>query len=240
MGSVSGEMKNGQRMFGARTPGPAYLFEGQLQHLMLLALLIPGTLYLAQPALDGSSWLGIRDWTWFYAVLVVAIIHQVLGWFVFRSQLVFGLFTRLLGNRDLIVWALLFMPLLWARVLLLVGLGLADAGSLTWWRGLQIVLGLILLGPALYTLWSVAHFFGLWRALGADHFRQAYRTMPLVKAGAFRYSPNAMYAFAFLGLWAIALLFGSRAALIAALFQHAYIWVHMCCTEDPDMRLIYG
>ena len=64
--------------------------------------------------------------------------------------------------------------------------------------------------------------------------------MPLVKEGAFKYRSNAMYAFAFLLFWAIALLTGSRAALVAALFQHAYIWVHMYCTENPDMKLIYG
>jgi len=64
--------------------------------------------------------------------------------------------------------------------------------------------------------------------------------MPLVKEGAFKYSSNAMYAFAFLLFWAIALLTGSRAALASALFQHAYIWVHMYCTENPDMEIIHG
>jgi protein-S-isoprenylcysteine O-methyltransferase Ste14 len=63
--------------------------------------------------------------------------------------------------------------------------------------------------------------------------------MPLVREGAFKYSSNAMYAFAFLLFWAIAFLTGSQAALAVALFQHAYIWVHMYCTEDPDMRVIY-
>ena len=73
-----------------------------------------------------------------------------------------------------------------------------------------------------------------------DHFRQRYREMPLVREGAFKYSANAMYALAFLLFWGIGLLTGSRAVLAAALFQHAYIWVHMYCTEDPDMRVIYG
>ena len=48
-----------------------------------------------------------------------------------------------------------------------------------------------------------------------------------------------MYSFVFLGLWGIALLTGSWNALVLALFNHAYIWVHMYCTEDPDMRIIY-
>ena len=29
-------------------------------------------------------------------------------------------------------------------------------------------------------------------------------------------------------------------ALVVAAFQHAYIWVHMLCTEGPDMRRMYG
>ena len=217
----------------------SYLFEGQLQHFMLLIGLVAGALYLALPALDGTTWLGIPDTTWFYAVIAVAVIHQLVGWFVFRTQLVFSLFSRLFGKYDLTVWGFIFFPLILLRPLLTLALGIADAGSLDQWRGLQIVLGAILLLPAIYTGWSIERYFGIPRALGGDHFRQQYREMPLVKEGAFKYSSNAMYAFAFLLFWAIALLTGSRAALATALFQHAYIWVHMYCTEDPDMRVIY-
>jgi hypothetical protein len=42
------------------------------------------------------------------------------------------------------------------------------------------------------------------------------------------------------GAWAIALLTRSQAALAAALFQHAYIWVHWYCTEQPDGVVLYG
>jgi protein-S-isoprenylcysteine O-methyltransferase Ste14 len=218
----------------------SFLFEGQPQHVMLLAILLPGALYLAFPALDGTTWLGIPDTTWFYALILVAIIHQIVGWFVFRTQLVFSLFSRLFGKYDIVVWGSIFFPLILLRPLLTIALGIADYGSLEQWRGLQIVLGVILLIPAIYTGWSIERFFGVPRALGGDHFRQQYREMPLVKEGAFKYSSNAMYAFAFLLFWAIALLTGSRAALATAMFQHAYIWVHMYCTEDPDMQVIYG
>jgi protein-S-isoprenylcysteine O-methyltransferase Ste14 len=227
-------MKNGIKL------PTSFLFEGQLQHLMLLAGLLPGAIYLAAPALDGSVWLGIPDTTWFYAVILIAVTHQIIGWFVFRTQLVFSLFSKLFGKYDMAVWGSLFFPLILLRPLLTLALGLADSGSLESLRGLQIVLGAILLIPAIYTGWSIERYFGIPRALGGDHFRQKYREMPLVKDGAFKYSSNAMYAFAFLLLWAIALLTGSRAALVVALFQHAYIWVHMYCTEDPDMREIYG
>jgi len=158
----------------------------------------------------------------------------------FRFQLVYGLFTRLFGARDLLVWGIIFFPLLLLRLVLAVGLALADAGSLGGDRALQVIAGLALLLPVVYTGWSIGKYFGVARALGGDHFRQAYREMPLVKEGIFKVSSNAMYTFAFLLFWAVALLAGSRAALAAALFQHAYIWVHMYCTEEPDMRVIYG
>jgi len=121
-----------------------------------------------------------------------------------------------------------------------LAVGLADAGSLTQFRSLQISLGILLLIPTFYTFWSIGKYFGWQRALGGDHFRQKYREMPIVNQGIFRYSSNGMYTFAFLAFWAIALLTGSTAALAAALFQHAYIWVHWYCTEEPDMRVIYG
>ncbi len=58
--------------------------------------------------------------------------------------------------------------------------------------------------------------------------------------GAFRWIRNAMYAFAFLGLWSIALFADSTAALILAILAHACVWVHYYATEKPDMDLIYG
>ena len=41
-----------------------------------------------------------------------------------------------------------------------------------------------------------------------------------------------MYTLGFLGLWSI--------ALVAALFQSAYIWIHYLCTEEPDMKVLFG
>ena len=218
----------------------SYLFAGQLQHILIVALLIPGAYSLALPALDGGTWLGIGDRSWFGALIFIVVLHQIAGWFVFRTQLVFALFARLFGKYDLAAWGLIFFPLFLLRPLLTLAVGLADRGSLDALRGLQLVLGCLLLIPVAYTGWSVKQYFGIARALGGDHFRSEYRQLSLVKQGAFRYNANAMYAFAFLLFWALALLTGSRAALAAALFQHAYIWIHMYCTEEPDMQVIYG
>ena len=73
-----------------------------------------------------------------------------------------------------------------------------------------------------------------------DHFRLRYRQMPLENRGIFKYTKNAMYTYGFVILWAIALFNLSLPALIAAGFQHLYIWVHFYCTEKPDMDIIYN
>jgi hypothetical protein len=217
-----------------------FFFRRQQWHGAALLVLVPLAWAFAAKALNTGAWLGIPDTTWFWLALGVAIVHQVVVWVVWRSQLGWAIFSKLFGQYDLLAWGLLFMPLLLARPMLVVGLAIANRGSLDLPRPLAVGLGLALLIPAIYTLWSVARYFGIPRAIGGDHFRSHYRTMPLVRDGAFAWSSNAMYAFAFLGLWSIALLIGSQAALAMALFQHAYIWVHLYCTEAPDMDLLYG
>ena len=74
--------------------------------------------------------------------------------------------------------------------------------------------------------------FGINRAFGIDHFKpEKYKNRTFVKKGIFKYTPNGMYKFVFLLLWIPGILFQSKAALIAALFQHIYIWIHYYFTE---------
>ncbi len=217
-----------------------YFWKGQLQHWMLVLVLVPGALFLAGPALDKGVWLSLTVRQWVYLLLGVVVAHQVVGWLVFRLQMCFGAFNRMFGKTALVVWGILFFPFLAARPFLVFAVGWSDVGSLVIIpRAVQVTLGIVLCLPALYTLWSVRRYFGLARALGGDHFFKKYREMPIVREGAFRFSDNAMYSFAFLALWSIALLCGSRVALAMALFQHAYIWVHMYCTEEPDLAILF-
>lgn len=217
-----------------------HFFRGQFQHLLLALVLVPGALYLVEPHLTGQSVGPVTDRQAAYGLVAMVVAHQVTVWLVWRLQLCFGLLSRMLGRADLAVWGVVFLPFLGARVLLLALVGLGDAGSLRLPRAVEVAMGVVLLLPALYTLWSVLRHFGLLRALGADHFRERYRQMELVKEGIFRYSTNPMYTFGFAGLWALAFLLGSPAAMALALFQHAYIWVHMYCTEGPDLEVLYG
>ena len=217
-----------------------YFLKGQGLHAAAALVLIPIAWAFAAPAFEGGSYWGISAQNWFWLAIGVAVVHQILVWLVFRGQLGWGIFTRLFGRSDLLVWGILFLPLLAARPIFVYGLAQATQDSLLLPGTLALLIGFGLLVPCFFTLASVAKYFGIRRALGGDHFRISYRKMPLVSKGAFRYSDNAMYAFAFLGLWSIALLLGSQAALSAALFQHVFVWAHYYGTEKPDMELIYG
>ena len=216
-----------------------YFFKGQIKHFVTGAILTILAWILANPALGDGEWLGVADTNWFWMAIVLAVFHQVLVWLVFRGQLGWAIFARWFGQKDLLVWGYMFLPLLVLRPVLLLGLAISDRRSL----GIPPITGWILasalLLPALYTFWSVGKYFGLVRALGGDHFRVQYRTVPLERRGAFRWSKNAMYVFGFLGLWSIALVADSRAALVLAAFEHAYVWAHYFATERVDMELMY-
>jgi protein-S-isoprenylcysteine O-methyltransferase Ste14 len=218
----------------------SFFFRRQGVHLLYLAALLPVARGLAAPALGYGAWLGLTDTSWFALCLGVAVVHQVCIWIAWRSQLGWKVFTRVFGGGDFAVYNAVFFPLLILRPLLVTATSVANAGSLRLPTGLALSLGALLSVPALYTGWSVGRYFGFARAAGGDHFRRRFREMPLVHQGAFAWTPNAMYTFAFLALWAIALVARSHAGLVAALFQHAYIWVHYLCTEEPDMEMLYG
>ena len=216
------------------------MWHGQLRHVLMLAVLVPGAWAIAGDSLGDGSYLGVADERWFIAALAVPVAQQVAVALLWRAQLCHGLLTRVFGDAGFVVWGILFFPLLIARPLLVIAVGAADVGSLPIPDAVGIALGSVLLLPSLWAGHSVKKYFGFARALGGDHFFERYRAMPMVREGAFKYSSNAMYTFVFIGLWGIALLFRSRAALAVAMFQHAYIWVHWYCTEQPDGVVLYG
>lgn len=220
----------------AETP-KTEVFRGQVQHAMIAALLTVGACSLLRD--NGGSFLGLSTMTWAYTTIAVGLIHQSIVAVVFRLQLHFNILVRLFGDNALKIWAAIFLPFLVARPLLLVVVGIADYGSLGGDRDIQLITGALLLPLSAWTMHSVMKYFTINRALGGDHFFDEYLNMPLVNEGAFKYTGNAMYTFVFTGMWGIGLLLGSWNAIVLALFYHAYIWVHMYCTEDPDMRILY-
>lgn len=213
------------------------IIEGQPQHALIAVLMTAGACSLLVD--NGGSYLGLSATCWAQWSIALALVHQIMVAIVFRLQLHRNLMTRVFGKADMVIWGVLFFPLLLVRPLSIIAVGLADTVPI-FETGLPLqILGGLLMVPAIWAMHSTAVYFTFPRALGGDHFRDRYADMPLVNRGAFKYTANAMYGVVFLGLWGIAFMFNSWNALVVALFQHAYIWVHMYCTETPDIRWIY-
>lgn len=216
------------------------IFEGQPQHILIAFFLVVGATALLIGDAHPPRVLGQTSVGWAVTSIWLAVLNQVIVAIVFRLQLHKGLMTRLFGHRDLAVWSAIFMPLLIARPLTVILTGLADTRAPPGIEALNYIVGALLLALAVWGMHSTLKYFTLRRAVGGDHFREDIRALPKVKGGIFDYTDNGMYGVVFFGLWGIALLLGSWNALIVALFQHAYIWVHMYMTEAPDMRRLYG
>ncbi len=216
------------------------VFEGQPQHLGLAILLTAGAWGLMVPSAEGHRLLGLEARQWAAVSMGLAIAHQVLVAFVFRLQLHRNLLSRLLGDKDIKIWTKVFLPFLIARPLTVILVGWADDTPIGLPRALEWGIGVLVVGAAIYTMHSVLVHFTIRRAVGGDHFRDEIAALPFVREGAFKFTDNAMYGIVFTGLWGIALMFDSWNALVLALFQHCYIWVHMYCTEKQDMEWIYG
>ena len=212
------------------TPSPPGLGAGQLLHVVSLALLLAPTAIVWRYA--GSPCPAA-----FWAAIAVPVVHQVFVWRVWRLQLRRAGTGGAIGYRAYLV---IFFVLLAARPASLLLVAWLDAGSLGMPLLPRAVLTTLLVLISMYLGYSLKRYFGFERAAGADHFDPRYRELPLVREGIFRFTSNGMYVYGFLALWAIAVGFDSTAALIAAGFNHAYIWVHFFATEKPDMEYLYG
>jgi len=216
------------------------MFEKQGWHFFVLVLLLIGVAFIAQgDVLSGQLW-GISTQAWLWIAIAVPVIHQIFVWLFWRLELHHGLLTKWFGESGFSVYKVGFTILFAARPISVLLLGISNYNTLTCPPALMYAAGVLLLIPGIYTMYSVAHYFGLDRAYGIDHFDPAYRDKPFVKQGMFKYTDNAMYKFGFLILWSIALFTLSKAALLAAVFNHLYIWVHFYFTELPDIHHIYG
>jgi len=218
----------------------SHFFRGQAVHGLFLVAMLPAAWALAAPAASDERFLGLTDMGWLGVCVGGAIAHQMFVWLAWRSQIGWQALTTLLGRNDFSVFCAVFFPLLVSRPLLVLAVAWVDHGSLELPVEVAFLTGGFLLLPAAATGYSVAKYFGMARAAGGDHFRETYRRMPFVKQGAFCWTDNAMYTLAFFGLWSIAFLLRSHVALVAAVFQHGYIWVHYVATEKPDIELIYA
>ena len=216
------------------------IFEKQWLHILTLGGLITGMVLLSASdvVFVGGLW-GIGTHIWFWLAVAIAIAHQVLVWFCWRTQLHMSLLTRVLGDMGFTVYAVLFSILGISRVAIVFVLAIANSNSLQVDFVFLKILAVLTAIPAVYLFYSVKRYFGFKRAFGIDHFDVSYRSVPFVKKGIFRYTDNGMYTFGFFLLWVPGLWYASAAALCAALFNHVYIWVHYYSTELPDIKRIY-
>ena len=132
------------------------IFEYQPLHILALLLLLAGC-FLATD-IDGftdGERLGLSTMTWFWLVVIDAVLHQGFVWFCWRFELHAGLLSRWFGKAAFPVYAVIFAILILLRPILITALAFANRGSLplngTLGGGLAILLAL----PALYLGYSV-------------------------------------------------------------------------------------
>ena len=217
------------------------MFERQVLHWLLLASLLSVTAIVVRDEtfLIGSC-AGRSTATWFWLAIAFPVAHQTYVWLCWRLELHKRWFTTHLGGNGFRLYAAGFAFWGLGRFYALIGLGTANQNTLPVNEALLDAVATVLLALVVYLFYSVARYFTFKRAMGIDHFDPSYRTKPLVRGGIFRFARNGMYTFGLLAVWLPGLYTASRAALLAAAFSHAYIWVHYYCTELPDMKRIYG
>ncbi len=217
------------------------VFEKQLLHVLSLIATLTLILLLACFGDTYSGvYLGISTRNWFFIALAIPIVHQFFVVITWRLELYYALLTRLFGSKSFTVYTIPFLILLISRPISILALAISNRMSVDVNRiALRVTTAMILV-PLFFVAHGIVRYFGVKRAMGIDHFDTSYRNAPLVSEGIFKYVGNAMYTLGLLVLWIPGLLLASRAALLAALFNHTYIWSHYFTVELPDMRHIYG
>lgn len=218
------------------------IFKHQIWHLLLLlALILVVRLYIAGSpgSLSGTLWhAGTELWLWL--AIAIPVMHQIYVLLIWRLELYGRVFTRRLGlEKAFALYTVGFFVLFAGRLITIIFLAISNHDTLNVDSNIAWTVAALITPVVIYLFYSVRKYFTFERALGIDHFDPDYRK-PFVKQGIFRYTDNGMYVFGLMILYLPGLLLLSEAALLAALFNHVYIWVHYYCTERPDMIEIYG
>jgi len=214
----------------------------QFWHLsaLLVLLVVIGIVVTSNPeVLLGSFWnLSTRFWFWF--AIAVPIIHQIYVLLIWRFELYQRTFSKRFGvSKAFRIYSAGFSFLFASRLIVIIFLSLSSKNTLSIDPAISYGLVILITPVVIYLFYSVKKFFTIERAYGIDHFDENYNE-PYVKQGIFKYTDNGMYVFGLMVLYLPGLLLFSKAAILAALFNHAYIWVHYYFTERPDMVEIYG
>lgn len=219
------------------------VIKNQIKHLVLLiiALWVVSFICSNYPIyLKGDLW-GIPTKTWLYIAIASPIVHQLYVFVCWYLELYHQSISKTFGKQGFLYYKIGFVILIILRPISITFLAISNAKTLDVYPVFSYFIAIILLIPFIYLFYSVKKYFGMDRAFGIDHFEpEKAKSYPMVSKGIFKYTPNGMYVYGFFALWVIAILFRSKTALLAAAFNHLYIWVHYFYTEKPDMDYIYN
>ena len=218
------------------------LFKHQHWHILVLLVLLTALYFYVDnntAALEGALWC-IPTATWLLLAILSPIVHQLYVLLCWRLELYYNSISKKFGGNGFKYYKIGFALLILSRPLTLILLAISNAQTLELKPVFAHLIAFALFIPSVYLFYSVKRYFGMDRAFGIDHFHpQEFKKVSFVKKGIFKYTSNGMYIYGFLILWIPGLLALSKAALLVALFNHLYIWVHYYFTELPDIRVIY-
>lgn len=219
------------------------LLKLQHWHLLSLIALLAGVYYYActDDALLRGELFGVSTASWLLIAILSPIIHQIYVVVCWRLELYHNSISKTFGANGFKLFKIGFAVLILSRLLTILLLAISSANTLNLSSSFAYIIAGILLIPTVYLFYSVKKYFGFDRAFGIDHFQpEELKKVPFVKKGIFKYTANGMYIYGFLLLWIPGLLLLSKAAILVALFNHIYIWVHYYFTELPDIKTIYS
>lgn len=218
------------------------ILKNQHWHFLILLVLLCALYFYIKAnssALRGSLY-GFDTLYWMLLAVLSPIFHQLYVLICWRSELYYKGISKRFGALGFRIYKAGFALLILSRIVTIVFLAISNAATFHLNIYITLLFIALLLIPAVYLFYSVKRYFGIDKAFGQDHFEpQRFRSEAFVKEGIFKYTSNGMYIFGFLILYIPGLLWQSEAAIILALFNHLYIWVHYYFTELPDIKVIY-
>ncbi|MDF1883448.1 hypothetical protein JHD49_05785 [Sulfurimonas sp. SAG-AH-194-C21] len=218
------------------------IFEYQVWHFIALVLSVVVFILFGKyvEVFSAGSLFGVDTLIWFALAVFFPLAHQLYVAVVWRLELYKNYFSSRFGwKRSFLVYRIGFSLLFGSRLVFIIFLAYSNRGTLLV-DPFSVYLLVAFITPIVaYLFYSVVRYFTIERAYGIDHFDKEY-DVPYVKEGIFRFTDNGMYIFGLLILYIPALLLFSKVALVVAVFNHLYIWVHYFTTEKPDMQEIYG
>ena len=214
----------------------SFFFKHQIWHLGGTIILFYVGAQLVDFEINTKTFLGISALSWFMIAMSAPLIHQSYVWICWRSELCWKTISQTIGFKPYAVIMIII------GILRLSGIGLSFADYGSWFTPGWIAwsISMLFFIPFIYTIYSVKKYFGFMRATGIDHFDPSYKDKPFERRGIFKWSSNAMYAFAIPVFFGFAFSSGSKLMFIFAAYSLIGVWLHYFCTEKEDFKVLYG